>query len=193
MNKLLLVLLSTLLLASCTLPLTSPEQPPAPVTPAKPEQKKEPPAKPAEKVSQPPKIQTTNWNSIVQPLIAPIVKARGVEAGKVLFIETVKNNTNGSLKTFQATDAIIDAINNKRFFQIVPKKQVYNARQALGLSSEDSLISRSKAIGLGRYLSADYVLYSVVFERDGKRRIEMQLMLTKTGEILWSNRSDINQ
>ncbi|CDH07279.1 putative fibronectin-binding protein (fragment) [Xenorhabdus bovienii str. oregonense] len=188
MKRILFVILSAMFLASCNLPIQSP----APVTPVKPEKKTEPQVQPSDKVPQPPKIQSINWNGTVQPLIAQMVKANGVETGKVLLVDTVKNNTNGSLRALQVTDTITDAVSRKQLFQIVPKKQVRSAQQALGLSSEDSLGLRSKSIGLARYLSADYVLYSVVSGSNDQRNIEMQLMLVKTGEILWSGSGDVN-
>ncbi|WP_338885139.1 penicillin-binding protein activator LpoB [Xenorhabdus sp. TH1] len=189
MKRILFVILSAMLLASCVVPET---QKPAPVTPVKPEKKPEPSVGPSEKVPQPPKIQSINWDSIVQPLVDQMVNADGVETGKLLLVDSVKNNTNGSLRTLKATDAITNVISNKHTFQVVPKSQVYSARQALGLSSEDSLGLRSKSIGLARYLNADYVLYSVVSNNHGQRDLEMQLMLVKTGEILWSGRGDVN-
>ncbi|PHM67181.1 penicillin-binding protein activator LpoB [Xenorhabdus stockiae] len=189
MKRIFLVVLSALLLASCTLTST---QPPAPVTPAEPEQKTEPTEPPLQKVPQPPKIQSINWNNIVQPLVDQMAKAHGVEAGKILLVDNVKNNTSGSLRTLKATDAITDVVSKTHVFQVVPKNQVYYARQALGLSSEDSLASRSKSIGLARYLNADYVIYSVASGDTQQRKINMQLMLVKTGEILWSGSSDIN-
>ncbi|AYA39939.1 penicillin-binding protein activator LpoB [Xenorhabdus nematophila] len=191
MKRILFVILSTMLLASCVLPEAT--QQPAPVTPVEPKEKQETtPIEPSEKVLQPPKIQSINWNGIVQPLIEEMAKAHGVETGKVLLVDSVKNNTNGSLRTLKATEAIIDAISNKHIFQIVSRSQIHLARQALGLSTEDSLGLRSKSIGLARYLSADYVLYSVVSSNKGQRDLEMQLMLVKTGEILWSGHRDIN-
>ncbi|KMJ45563.1 penicillin-binding protein [Xenorhabdus khoisanae] len=189
MKRILFVILSAMLLASCVIEKT---QQPAPVTPVEPKKKQEPPVKPSEKVPQPPKVQSINWNSVVQPLVEQMVEANGVEAGKVLLVDSVKNNTNGSLRTLKATDAITDAISNKQVFQVVPKSQVYTARQALGLSSEDSLGLRSKSIGLARYLNADYVLYTAISSHNGQRDIEMQLLLVKTGEILWSGRGDVN-
>ncbi|WP_237385171.1 penicillin-binding protein activator LpoB [Xenorhabdus sp. Sc-CR9] len=191
MKRILFVILSTMLLASCVLPEAT--QQPAPVTPIEPKKKEETPVEPSEKVPQPPRIQSISWNSIVQPLVEEMVKVHGVEAGKVLLVDSVKNNTNGSLRTLKATDAIIDAVSNKQVFQVVPKSQVHIAQQALGLSSEDSLGLRSKSIGLARYLNADYVLYSSVSGNNGQRDLEMQLMLVKTGEILWSGRGDINE
>ncbi|PHM45941.1 penicillin-binding protein activator LpoB [Xenorhabdus mauleonii] len=190
MKRVLFVILSAMLLASCVF---HESQQPAPVTPAQPEKKQEPPPiEPSEKVPQPPKIQSTNWNDIVQPLIEKMAKANGVGGGKLLLVDSVKNNTNSSLRTLKATEAITDAINRKQVFRVVSKSQVYAARQALRLSSEDSLGLRSKSIGLARYLNADYVLYSTVSNHNGQRNIEMQLMLVKTGEILWSGRGDVN-
>ncbi|MDC9589650.1 penicillin-binding protein activator LpoB [Xenorhabdus sp. XENO-10] len=189
MKRILFVMLSAMLLASCVLPVT---QQPAPITPTEPDKKPEPSVEPSEKVSQPPKIQTINWNNIVQPLVDQMVSANGLEAGKLLLVDSVKNNTNGSLRILKATDAITDAISNKQVFQIVPKSRVHVARLALGLSSEDSLGLRSKSIGLARYLNADYVLYSFVSNNHSQRNLEMQLMLVKTGEILWSGRGDVN-
>ncbi|PHM75174.1 penicillin-binding protein activator LpoB [Xenorhabdus kozodoii] len=189
MKRILFVMLSAILLASCVAPET---QPPAPVTPTEPEKKPEPPAGPSEKVPQPPKMQSIHWDSIVQPLVDQMVNANSVEAGKLLLVDSVKNNTNGSLRTLQATDVITNAISSRQVFQVVPKSQIHLAREALGLSAEDSLALRSKSIGLARYLNADYVLYSVVSNNHGQRDLEMQLMLVKTGEILWSGRGDIN-
>ncbi|MBD2783596.1 penicillin-binding protein activator LpoB [Xenorhabdus sp. DI] len=189
MKRILFVMLSAILLASCVAPEI---QQPAPVTPAEPEKKPEPSVRPSEKVPQPPKIQSIDWQSIVQPLVDQMVNAHGVEAGKVLLVDSVKNNTNGSLRTLKATDALMSAISNKQAFQVVPKSLVHVARQALGLSAEDSLGLRSKSIGLARYLNADYVLYSVVANNQGQRDLEMQLMLVKTGEILWSGCGDVN-
>ncbi|CAK8739011.1 Penicillin-binding protein activator LpoB [Sodalis praecaptivus] len=44
-------------------------------------------------------------------------------------------------------------------FQVVGADKLNAARQTLGLSADDSLESRSKAVGLARYLNAQYVLY----------------------------------
>ncbi|AOM40460.1 penicillin-binding protein activator LpoB [Xenorhabdus hominickii] len=189
MKRIFFIILSAMLLTSCVLEKA---QPPAPVTPVEPIEKKEPSVEPSEKILQPPKIQSTNWNGIVQPLVEQMVKANGLEAGRLLLIDSVKNNTNGVLQNLKATDAVIGAVSSKQVFNVVPKSQVYTARKALGLSSEDSLGLRSKSIGLARYLNADYVLYSEVSGNNSQRVIEMQLMLVQTGEILWSGRGDVN-
>ncbi|MEK9495607.1 penicillin-binding protein activator LpoB [Photorhabdus sp. P32] len=188
MKRIFFVALSVVFLAGCpSLPPEKPE-PPTPVVPVTPSEKSTPPT---EKVPEPPKMRTTDWEGTVQPLIEQLVKAHGLENGKLLLVDTVKNNTNGALQIMQATEALRQAISSKHVFELVPQNQVQNARQSLGLSEEDSLGLRSKAIGLARYLNADYVLYSIVSGNSDKRDIVMQLMLVQTGEILWSGHGDI--
>nr|WP_224750378.1 penicillin-binding protein activator LpoB [Erwinia aphidicola] len=152
-------------------PVTVPEQP-------KPE--------PGQNVPQPPKMQTINWPASVSPLVAQMLKADGVTAGSVLLVDNVKNSTNGSLQSAKATAALQSSLANNAQFTLVTSQQLAVAKQTLGLSAEDSLVSRSKAIGLARYVGAQYVLYSNA-EGDVKSpTLQMQLMLVQTGEIIWS-------
>ncbi|KAA1188613.1 penicillin-binding protein activator LpoB [Photorhabdus heterorhabditis] len=187
MKRIIFVALSVMLLAGCpSLPPQQPE-PPAPVIPVPPPE----PISPPDKVPEPPKMRITDWEGSVQPLVEQMVKTHGLGNGKLLLIDTVKNNTNGVLQAMQATDALRQVISSKNVFELVSQNQVQSARQSLGLTEEDSLGLRSKAIGLARYLNADYVLYSIVSGNTDKRDIVMQLMSVQTGEILWSGFSDV--
>ncbi|NHB96088.1 penicillin-binding protein activator LpoB [Photorhabdus stackebrandtii] len=187
MKRIVFVALSVMFLAGCpSLPLQQPE-PPTPVIPVPPTE----PTPPPEKVPELPKVREIDWEGTVQPLIEQMVKANGLGNGKLLLVDTVKNNTNGVLQTMQATDVLRQTVSSKGIFELVPQNQVQSARQSLGLSEEDSLGLRSKAIGLARYLNADYVLYSIVSGNSDKRDIVMQLMIVQTGEILWSGHGDV--
>lgn len=75
---------------------------------------------------------------------------------------------------------------------LISPQQLGVAKQTLGLSEEDSFGSRSKAIGLARYVGAQYVLYSDVSGDVKSPTIEMQLMQTQTGEIIWSGNAPVN-
>ncbi|MGS0630100.1 MULTISPECIES: penicillin-binding protein activator LpoB [Photorhabdus] len=188
MKRIIFVALSVMLLAGCpSLPPQQPE-PPTPVVPVPPHEK---PISPPDKVPEPPKMRITDWEGTMQPLVEQMVKTDGLGSGKLLLIDTVKNNTNGVLQTTQATEALRQAVSSKNVFELVSQNQVQSARQSLGLSEEDSLGLRSKAIGLARYLNVDYVLYSIVSGNSDKRDIVMQLMLVQTGEILWSGVDDV--
>ncbi|MTD25426.1 penicillin-binding protein activator LpoB [Erwinia sorbitola] len=165
-----------------------PQQPPAPVEPVQPPVTvpEQPKAEPGQNVPPPPKIQTLNWPASVSPLVAQMLKTDGITAGSVLLVDNVKNSTNGSLQSAKATAALQSALKDKTQFTLVTPQQLAVAKQTLGLSADDSLVSRSKAVGLARYVGAQYVLYSNA-EGDVKSpTLQMQLMLVQTGEIIWS-------
>lgn len=187
MKKYLFVALAALTLTGCLSRPPEPEQPQPPVTvePVTPpiEEPKPPISEP---VPQPPKIQQLDWLSSVQPLVNQMLKADGVNPGSVLLLDSVKNNTNGALQTAKATSALHKALASNQTFSIVPEAQLVSAKQTLGLSADDSLGSRSKAIGLARIVSAQYVLYSDVSGDVKSPTLDMQLMLVQTGEIVWS-------
>ena len=67
------------------------------------------------------------------------------------------------------------------------------AKQQLGLSPQDSLGSRSKAIGIARNVGAQYVLYSSATGNVNSPALQMQLMLVQTGEIIWSGKGAVQQ
>lgn len=185
------VMLLALILSGCI--SREQPQPPAPVEPAQPTQPVQPPAQPepGQTVPQPPKIVTINWDASVQPLVAKMLQAEGVTQGSVLLVDRIKNSTNGNLQTAKATAALQNALANNGKFTLVTPQQLNTAKQTLGLSAEDSLTSRSKAIGLARYVGAQYVLYSNAQGDVKSPELQMQLMLVQTGEIIWSGSGDV--
>ncbi len=194
MHKLSGVLLLALILSGCINRQQETQQP-APVEPAQPTQPVEPtqpPPTPTESVPQPPKLRTLDWDGSVQPLIAQMLRADGITQGSVLLVDRIKNSTNGSLQTSKATAALTNALANNGTFTLVSTQQLNVAKQTLGLSADDSLASPSKAIGLARYVGAQYVLYSNARGDVKSPDLRMQLMLVQTGEIIWSGSGEIH-
>lgn len=184
-----------LLLTGCVLkqqqpaPVEQAPQPhPQPQQPVQPQPVPQPVPVPSEGVPTPPKLRTLNWDATVQPLVAQMLGAANANPGSVLLVDRVKNSTNGALQSEKATGSIQNALNNNGKFTLVTDAQVNQAKQSLGLSPEDSLNSRSKAIGLARILNAQYVLYSTAQGDVKSPTLQMQLMLVQTGEIIWSGR-----
>ncbi|MGP1929514.1 MAG: penicillin-binding protein activator LpoB [Arsenophonus sp. ER-BJ3-MAG3] len=138
-----------------------------------------------------PKIKKIDLLTPITSLVKGLVEANVVKLREILLINSINNNTNISIQSTQIIDFIINVINNQNIFKLVPKNLVENARKALGLSQEDNLVTRSKAIALSRYLQADYVLYSIISNNQKHSKIEMQLMKSRTGEILWSGANNI--
>ncbi|MFW0697735.1 penicillin-binding protein activator LpoB [Pantoea sp. R13S299] len=181
-------LLMALILTGC---VVKQQQQPAPVEPTQPAEPTQPVPQPEpvpqpQPVPQPPKLVTINWDASVQPLVAQMLQAASAEPGSVLLVDRIKNSTNGSLQSDKATAAIQNALNNNGKFTLVSADQLAQAKQTLGLSPDDSLNSRSKAIGLARNVNAQYVLYSNARGDVKSPTLQMQLMLVQTGEIIWS-------
>ncbi|WP_407704542.1 penicillin-binding protein activator LpoB [Winslowiella arboricola] len=190
MYKLSGVMLLALILSGCVRE-QQPQQP-APVEPAQPTQPVPPPQpQPGVPVPQPPKLVSINWDASVQPLVAKMLQADGVTQGSVLLVDRIKNSTNGNLQTAKATAALQNALANNGKFTLVTNQQLNVAKQTLGLSPEDSLTSRSKAIGLARYVGAQYVVYTNAQGDVKSPELQMQLMLVQTGEIIWSGNGDV--
>ena len=82
----------------------------------------------------------------------------GTSAGSVLLVDSVNNRTNGSLNAGEATETLRNALANNGKFTLVSAQQLAVAKQQLGLSPQDSLGTRSKAIGIARNVGAQYVL-----------------------------------
>ncbi|PVZ87971.1 penicillin-binding protein activator LpoB [Serratia sp. S1B] len=194
MKKYLLVAFAALVLTGCPSHPPEPVAPPVTVEPEpQPEPKPEPLPPSTEAVPQPPKIQQLDWPGSLQPLISQMLTADGITPGSVLLLDSVKNSTNGSLQIAQATSALYQALASNSIFALVPEAQLASAKQTLGLSAEDSLGLRSKAISLARIVNAQYVLYSDVSGDVNSPQLEMQLMLVQTGEIVWSGHGDVKQ
>ncbi|KNC09055.1 penicillin-binding protein [Klebsiella sp. RIT-PI-d] len=134
-----------------------------------------------------------DWSSAIAPLSAKMLQADGVNSGSVLLVDSVNNRTNGSLNASEATEALRNALANNGKFTLVSAQQLSMAKQQLGLSPQDSLGSRSKAIGIARNVGANYVLYSNATGNVNSPALQMQLMLVQTGEIIWSGKGAVQQ
>lgn len=144
-----------------------------------------------EVVPQPPKIQSFDWFRSLQPLVNQMLEAKGITAGSLLLVDSMKNSTNGALQTVKATSTLHTVLESNSIFSVVPEARLTSTRHALGLSLEDNFGSRSKAIGLARIVNAQYVLYSDFSGNVKSPTLDMELMLVQTGEIVWSGNDTV--
>lgn len=170
------------------------EQPPTTVPTVPPVPKQPGPIESDTGTAQPaPRVRHYDWNGAAQPLMGKMAQADGVPAGSILLIDSVNNRTNGSLNTAVATAALGAALKGNGKFTVVSPQQVAVAKQQLGLSPQDSLGSRSKAMGLARSVGAQYVLYSNATGNVNAPTLQSQLMLVQSGEIIWSGKGAVSQ
>lgn len=166
---------------------TVPSVPTIPQQPGPIEHGGETPAQPT------PRVRHYDWNGAVQPLMGKMLQTGGVSAGSILLVDSVNNRTNGSLNAGEATAALRNALAGNGTFTLVSAQQLAVAKQQLGLSPQDSLGSRSKAMGIARTVGAQYVLYSNATGNVNAPTLQMQLMLVQTGEIVWSGKGAVAQ
>ncbi|AXM03123.1 penicillin-binding protein activator LpoB [Escherichia fergusonii] len=140
-----------------------------------------------------PHVRHYDWNGAMQPMVGKMLQADGVSAGSVLLVDSVNNRTNGTLNAGEATETLRNALANNGKFTLVSAQQLSMAKQQLGLSPQDSLGTRSKAIGIARNVGAHYVLYSSASGNVNAPTLQMQLMLVQTGEIIWSGKGAVQQ
>lgn len=140
-----------------------------------------------------PRVRHYDWSGAIAPMVSKMLQASGAEGGSVLLVDSVNNRTNGSLNTGEGTDALRNALANNGKFTLVSAQQLGVAKQQLGLSPQDSLGTRSKAIGIARNVGAQYVLYSSASGNVNAPTLQMQLMLVQTGEIVWSGKGSVAQ
>ncbi len=177
-----------------TLHLAEPQQP-VPTVPSVPTIPQQPgPIEHEDQTAPPaPHIRHYDWNGAMQPMVSKMLGADGVTAGSVLLVDSVNNRTNGSLNAAEATETLRNALANNGKFTLVSAQQLSMAKQQLGLSPQDSLGTRSKAIGIARNVGAHYVLYSSASGNVNAPTLQMQLMLVQTGEIIWSGKGAVSQ
>ena len=166
---------------------TVPSVPTIPQQPGPIEHGGETPAQPT------PRVRHYDWNGAAQPLVGKMLQTGGVTAGSILLVDSVNNRTNGSLNAGEATTALRNALAGNGKFTLVSAQQLAVAKQQLGLSPQDSLGSRSKAMGIARNVGAQYVLYSNATGNVNAPTRQMQLMLVQTGEIVWSGKGAVAQ
>lgn len=145
-------------------------------------------------VKSPPKLRPPNWKSIFTPLVDELLETAEVSTNNQLLISDVKNNSNGYVSSTQINKILFDLLANQNIFNVTDKVTVNVSKHLLGISDDDKLVSRSKMIALARSVEADYVLFTTINQipksSKVKAEVEMELLLVKTGEIVWQFSSD---
>lgn len=176
------IMISIMVLSGCHL-LEQNRQTPAPIQ-----------NNPVSVVEHPPKILATDWQVVISPLIAELIQTAEVSDSNSLLISDIRNRSNEYVSGAQINSIIFNAFNQQNIFAIIDKKVVNQAKQNLGIPYDDSLVSRSKMIALARQVKADYVLFTTINQvpklPETSANVSMELLLTKTGEIVWQFSSD---
>lgn len=191
MKKILAITVAILTLSGCNIlfPTTTGTKPKKPVVivQAKPVE----PIEPKEIIPPVETAKTLNWSVSMEQLVEKMVQSSGATPGSTLLLDSVKDQTSGSLDTQQLTEMLERLIGSTQRFVLISPEAVSSAKQALGLEQVDSLGTRSKAIGLARYLNTPYVLYTTVNGSSHEPELSMQLMEVQSGELIWNQTGSV--
>lgn len=140
-------------------------------------------------VDTPPQIaKTIDWNTILSPLVNKIMQSSSsIEGNKVLLISDIQNRSGDYLATNQVDETLHSLMNKQNLFIVADRQSINRAKQALGISADDKLVSRSKMIGLAKSMNAGYVLFTTLYKSPSENdnaNLSMELLSTQTGEIL---------
>lgn len=191
MKKLFFVALATVLLVGCLATGPKTHKPPITVNPQPPpiDLVLTPPNQPPPKQE----LEPLNWMASIEPLVYNMLNSSLDANNGVVLLDQVKNNTSGKVQTDDAASALKETLLATNRFSVVSDSKLTEGRQAMGLQDDDSLISRSKAIGLARYLGAKYIIYASANGNPSMPEIIIQLMQAQTGEILWSGKGNVQR
>lgn len=133
-------------------------------------------------------VKSTDWNSILSPFVHKILQSSSsIDGNKVLLISDIQNRSGDYLAKNQIDETLHSLMNKQNLFVIADKQSIIQAKQALGISADDKLVSRSKMIGLAKSINAGYVLFTTINKLptdNNDANLSMELLSTQTGEIL---------
>lgn len=140
-------------------------------------------------VDTPPQIvKTTDWSDILSPVVNKILQSSSaIEGHKLLLISDIQNRSGDYLATNQIDTTLHNILNKQSIFSVADRQSISQAKQALGISVDDKLVSRSKMIGLAKSINAGYVLFTTLYKlptENEDANLSMELLSTQTGEIL---------
>lgn len=142
-------------------------------------------------IETPPQIvKKTDWRSILSPFIIKILQSSSIpEGNRVLLISDIQNRTGDFVANNQIDEALHQLMSKQQIFSVANKQSINQAKQAIGIASDDTLVSRGKMIGLAKSMNAQYVLFTTLYQLPNDdngtdANLSMELLYTQNGEIL---------
>jgi len=129
-----------------------------------------------------------NFDSATEKIISKILKNNNKFAFKntLFFIDLLENNTNILINTEKLTDLIKNKFvekNNKINF--LKKEIIQKNKKKLGLLKIKNTLDTSTAILISRNNNVNYYLHSCISGKNEPFLLKIELILVKTGEIVF--------
>lgn len=126
-----------------------------------------------------------NWKACLLDILKRVYFFDDILSDSVLLVNIIQNHTNGPIQTIKITSTLIELITeNTDKYHVISMDQLYRSYRELEISFEDTFHSYEFSMKIANYLKADYIIYSIIYENSKYLNLELQLILTKTGEII---------
>lgn len=126
-----------------------------------------------------------DWKTFLLSMLQNVCFFNDIILDGVLLVNIVKNNTDIVFPIMRITNILIELIlKNTSTYSVINIDKLYSTYRTLEIFPEDNLNSYEFSIEIANYLKADYVLYSSISKDSEDLNLELQLILTKTGEII---------
>ncbi|OCG43456.1 hypothetical protein A9G28_03940 [Gilliamella sp. Fer1-1] len=140
-------------------------------------------------IEMPPQIvKQTDWHLILSPFINKLANTSLASSdNKLILISDIQNRSGDYLASNQIDEALHQLMHKQNTFTVVNKQVINQAKQTLGISADDKLVSRGKMIGLAKSINANYVLFTTIYKVPDESHgadLAMELISTQSGEIL---------
>lgn len=131
------------------------------------------------------KSRIIEWKLIIYPMLENLFKFSNIRMNSTILIDSVENNSSFLFLSNNIIDIIIKKISDFGVFNVIPKIVIEKSKKFLGFAYKDSLVTKSKVIGLARHIKSDYVLYLCISDINVEKEIIIQLIDTNSGEMVW--------
>lgn len=140
-------------------------------------------------IETPPEIvKKIDWSSILSPFVNKLLHSSvAYDGNKVILISDIQNRSGDYIITSQVDEVLHQLMAKQNIFSVADRQSINQAKQALGISPDDKLVSRGKMIGIAKSMNAGYVLFTTIYKvpsDSNEANLAMELLSTQSGEIL---------
>ncbi|SET07926.1 hypothetical protein [Thorsellia anophelis] len=126
-----------------------------------------------------------NWQAMSEQAFSSLNSSDQLsKLTSAIYINSISNQTNGSIPIFALDQIIQQSAFAKAKVQIADNQSINLAKQQLGVSPNDTLINRSKAIAIAKALNLNFVIYPSLSGDASDPILSLQLIDASSSEIL---------
>lgn len=129
-----------------------------------------------------------NIKNSIEKIILEILSKKDIFLSEKisLYISSLKNESNIVLENKEIINIVKKIISkNKKKINIVDKKLINKTKEKLGLSKDNNVLSINEAILVSRNNNTTHYLNISITENSNFFSLKIQLILVKTGEIIF--------